>query len=41
MVQDSFEDKYDFKLQKDEPSFAENILHVAAVVYDLIGSVGG
>jgi hypothetical protein len=41
MVQDFPEDKYDFKLQKDERTFAENILHVAAVDYDLIRSAGG
>jgi hypothetical protein len=40
MVQDFPEDKYDFKLQKDERTFAENILHVAAVDYDLIRSAG-
>ena len=41
MVQDFPEDKYDFKLRKDERTFAENILHVAAVDYDLIRSAGG
>ena len=41
MAQDFPEDKYDFKLQKDERTFAENILHVAAVDYDLIRSAGG
>jgi hypothetical protein len=41
MVQDFPEDMYDFKLQKDERTFAENILHVAAVDYDLIRSAGG
>ena len=41
MVQDFPEDKYDFKLQTDERTFAENILHVAAVDYDLIRSAGG
>src|ERR1700732_3387880 len=41
MVQDFPEDKYDFKLHKDERTFAENILHVAAVEYDLIRSAGG
>jgi uncharacterized damage-inducible protein DinB len=41
MVQDFPEDKYDFKLQKDERTFAENILHVAAVDYALIRSAGG
>jgi uncharacterized damage-inducible protein DinB len=35
------EDKYDFKLQKDQRSFAQNLLHVAAVDYDLIGVVSG
>jgi hypothetical protein len=41
MAEDFPEDKYDFKLQKDERTFAENILHVAAVDYDLIRSAGG
>jgi hypothetical protein len=41
MVQDFPEDKYDLKLQNDERTFAENILHVAAVDYDLIRSAGG
>ena len=39
MARDFPEDKYDFKVQKDEPSFAENLLHIAAVDYDLIGRV--
>jgi uncharacterized damage-inducible protein DinB len=38
MAQDFPEDKYDFKLQKDQRTFAENLLHVAAVDYDLIRS---
>jgi uncharacterized damage-inducible protein DinB len=38
MAQDFPEDKYDFKLQKDERTFAENLLHVAAVDYDLMRS---
>ena len=33
--------KYDFKVQQDERTFAQNLLHVAAVDYDLIGSVSG
>ena len=41
MAKDFPEDKYDFKLQKDERTFAENLLHVAAVDYDLIGRVSG
>jgi uncharacterized damage-inducible protein DinB len=39
MAKDFPEDKYDFKVQKDERTFAENLLHVAAVDYDLIGRV--
>ena len=35
------EDKYDFKVQKDQRSFAENLLHVAAVDYDLVSRVAG
>ena len=35
------EDKYDFKVQKDQRTFAENLLHVAAVDYYLIRSVSG
>ena len=41
MAQDFPEDKYDFKLQKDQRTFAENLLHVAAVDYDLIRCVSG
>ena len=41
MAKDFPEDKYDFKLQKEERTFAENLLHVAAVDYDLIGRVAG
>ena len=39
MAKDFPEDKYDFKVQKDERTFAENLLHVAAVDYDLIRRV--
>ena len=41
MAQDFPEDKYDFKLQKDQRTFSENLLHVAAVDYDLIRSASG
>ena len=41
MAQDFPEDKYDFKLQKDQRTFAENLLHIAAVDYDLIRSASG
>jgi uncharacterized damage-inducible protein DinB len=41
MAKDFPEDKYDFKVQKDERTFAENLLHVAAVDYDLISRISG
>ena len=41
MAKDFPEDKYDFKLQKDERTFARNLLHVAAIDYLLIGKVTG
>ncbi len=41
MAKDFPEDKYDFKAQKDERTFAENLLHVAAVDYDLASRVSG
>ena len=41
MAQDFPEDKYDFKLEKDQRTFAQNLLHVAAVDYDLLRSVSG
>jgi uncharacterized damage-inducible protein DinB len=41
MAQDFPEDKYDFKLEKDQRTFAQNLLHVAAVDYDLMRSVSG
>ncbi|HKV61775.1 MAG TPA: DinB family protein [Candidatus Acidoferrum sp.] len=41
MAKDFPEDKYDFKVQKDERTFAENLLHVAAVDYDLISRASG
>jgi dienelactone hydrolase len=39
MAKDFPEDKYDFKVQKDERTFAENLLHIAAVDYDVAGKV--
>src|SRR5215472_9951843 len=41
MAKDFPEDKYDFKVQKDERTFAQNLVHVAAVDYDLISRVSG
>lgn len=41
MAKDFPEDKYDFKVQKDQRSFAENLLHIAAVDYDVASRVSG
>ena len=41
MAQDFPEDKYDYKLQKDERTFALNLLHAAALDYVLIRAVAG
>jgi tetratricopeptide (TPR) repeat protein/uncharacterized damage-inducible protein DinB len=41
MAQDLPEDKYDFKVQKDERTFAQNLLHAAALDFVLIRRVSG
>jgi uncharacterized damage-inducible protein DinB len=41
MAQDFPEDKYDFKVQKDERSFALNLLHAAALDFVLIRWISG
>jgi hypothetical protein len=41
MAQDFPEDKYDFKLQKDQRTFAENLLHAAALDFVLIRKISG
>ncbi len=41
MAQDFPEDKYDYKLQKDERTFALNLLHAAALDFVLIRAVAG
>jgi hypothetical protein len=41
MARDFPEEKYDFRLQKAERTFAENLLHVAAVDYDIVSRVEG
>ena len=41
MAQDFPEDKYDFKVQKDERTFAENLLHAAALDFVLIRRISG
>jgi uncharacterized damage-inducible protein DinB len=41
MAKDFPEDKYDFKVQKDQRTFAQNFLHVAAVDYILMRTASG
>src|SRR5690348_18227501 len=41
MAKDFPEDKYDFKVQKDQRTFRENLVHVAAVDYDIVSRVAG
>jgi uncharacterized damage-inducible protein DinB len=41
MAQDFPEDKYDYKLQKDQRTFALNLLHAAALDYVLIRRISG
>jgi len=41
MAQDFPEDKYDFKVQKDERTFAMNLLHAAALDFVLIRRISG
>jgi len=41
MAQDFPEDKYDFKVQKDQRTFALNLLHAAALDFVLIRMISG
>ena len=41
MAEDFPEDKYNFKAQKDERTFAENLLHVAGDEYVMISAIKG
>jgi hypothetical protein len=41
MARDFPEDKYDYKLQKDQRTFAENLLHAAALDFVLVRRVSG
>jgi uncharacterized damage-inducible protein DinB len=41
MAKDFPEDKYDFKVQKDQRTFADNLLHAAALDFVLIRRVSG
>ncbi|HKE33669.1 MAG TPA: DinB family protein [Candidatus Acidoferrum sp.] len=39
MAKDFPEDKYDFKVQKDQRTFGQNLVHVAAIDYDIASRV--
>jgi len=41
MAQDFPEEKYDFKIQKDQRTFAENLLHAAAFQYLMARKLSG
>jgi len=41
MAEDFPEEQYSFKAQKDERTFGENLLHVAADYYDMINAIKG
>ena len=41
MAEDFPEDKYDFKAQKDERTFAENLLHVVSDYYNMMSAMKG
>ena len=41
MAKDFPEDKYDFKVQKDQRTFAENLLHAAAFEYIVARKISG
>src|SRR5215475_4339212 len=41
MAKDFPEDKYDFKVQKDQRTFAENLLHAAAFEFVVARTVSG
>src|SRR5271165_2988941 len=41
MAQDFPDDKYDFKVQKDQRTFAETILHVAGGMFQAASAVKG
>ena len=41
MAKDFPEDKYDFKVQKDQRTFAENLLHIAGTDFEFLSAVAG
>ena len=41
MAKDFPEDKFDFRVQKDQRTFAENLLHVAGTDYEFLRAISG
>jgi uncharacterized damage-inducible protein DinB len=41
MARDFPQDKYDFKAQKDERTFGQNLIHIAAAEYNMMSAVDG
>ena len=41
MARDFPQDKYDFKAQKDERTFGQNLIHIAAAEYNMMSAVKG
>ena len=41
MAKDFPEDKFDFKVQKDQRTFAENLLHIAGTDYEFLSAIAG
>ena len=41
MAKDFPEDKFDFKVQKDQRTFAQNVLHVAGADYEFMTAIAG
>jgi uncharacterized damage-inducible protein DinB len=41
MAEDFPQEKYDFKAQKDERTFAENLIHITAVEYIIMSAIKG
>jgi uncharacterized damage-inducible protein DinB len=41
MAEDFPEDKYDFKAQKDERTFGQNLIHIAAAEFNMMSAITG
>jgi uncharacterized damage-inducible protein DinB len=41
MAEDFPQDKYDFKAQKDQRTFGQNLIHLAAAEFNMMGAING